>query len=313
MMKRTGFVMLLLLLLAVGAEAQINITLSTAAKMKVYLPDADKANGRAILICPGGGYSYLAESSEGYDWAPYFNEMGYVAAVLYYRMPNGSAGKPLEDAQKAVKYLRARGEKWNIRNGCVGVMGFSAGGHLASTLATHATAESGSRPDFQVLFYPVITMDPSYTHLDSHDHLLGANATEELEISYSSEKQVTEETPPAFITYAANDGTVSTDNSKNYYEALVQHGVSAYIKEYPTGGHGFGFKTTFAYHDDVLAELSAWLGTLDDLLPDAMNYPQVSASPSSAAIYTLSGIPVATSLQALPKGIYIREGKKWVK
>ena len=131
-----------------------------------------------------------------------------------------------------------------------------------------------------------------------------------MEEKYSSEKQVTDETPPAFITYAANDGTVSTDNSKNYYQALLEHHVPAYIKEYPTGGHGFGFKTTFPYHDDVLSELATWLQGLDDLLPDVITSPESSSSRPATAIYTLSGQSVGVSFQELPKGIYVCGGKK---
>lgn len=311
-MKKTMLTLFLLMacIMAKGDVTQKKIYLSGTAYMDVFIPDEDKANGRAILICPGGGYEYLASGSEGTDWAPFLNERGYLVAVLAYRMPQGKADRPLGDAMDAVKRIRQRAASWHVEDGCVGVMGFSAGGHLASTLATHADAASGARPDFQILFYPVITMDPSYTHMGSHDNLLGTNPTEAKEIEYSNEKQVTDTTPPAFITYAADDGTVSPDNAKNYYQALLDHQIPAYIKEYPTGGHGFGFKTTFAYHDDMLSELSTWLEGLDDLLPDAIEAPQSGSSHAASMIYTLGGQPVGTSLQSLPRGFYVRDGKK---
>lgn len=314
---------LLLLGCVLGLQAEPKeISLKTGGKMKVFLPEDGKANGRAIVLCPGGGYEYLSDANEGTSWADYFNDMGYVVAVLYYRLPvKKYTTYPLEDATEAVLYLRRRGAAglWPVQNGCVGVMGFSAGGHLASTLATHRDAESGARPDFQVLFYPVITMDPAYTHMGSHDALLGATPTDEAklaayqekELLYSNEKQVTDDTPPAFITYAANDGTVPVDNSKNYYAALLEHEVPAYIKEYPTGGHGFGWqKAGFNYHEDLLAELTAWLKGLDELLPNGINAPAAEAFPQAPVIYTLDGRPVGTEAESLPRGIYICGGKK---
>lgn len=306
-MKKTLFTLLMLTLVVLQMSAQRHVSLSTDASMDVYLPSLEKAIGRGVIICPGGGYSYLAIDSEGTDWAPYFTEQGYTVAVLSYRMPAGNAVKPLRDAEAAVRYLREKGETWRIKNGCIGIMGFSAGGHVASTLATHA--EDDAHPDFQILFYPVITMEPSYTHMGSHDNLLGANADEEQEELYSNEKQVKETTP----TYAANDGTVSPDNSKNYYAALLQQGIPAFIKEYPTGGHGFGFKTSFAYHDDVLAELSAWMQTLNDLLPDGIFSVENEKVTSQGSIYTLDGRFAGNTLQNLPKGLYVREGKKLLK
>lgn len=295
-----------------------DISLKTGGKMEVFRPDADKACGRAIVLCPGGGYSYLSTENEGTSWAEYFTDMGYVVAVLKYRLPESKYdSRPFEDAQEAVLYLRRKGETWNIKNGCVGIMGFSAGGHVASTLATHA--EEGAEPDFQVLFYPVITMNPSYTHMGSHDYLLGSTPTDEAklpayqekELYYSNEKHVTANTPPAFITYAADDSTVPVENSKNYYDALVENGVPAYIKEYPSGGHGFGwYKASFAYHDDLISELSAWLNSLDEILPDGVALPLAGEASVDTMIYTLDGRPVGTSVQGLPRGIYISGGRK---
>jgi acetyl esterase/lipase len=314
-MKRILFAWAMMLCgcMLVQAQTALPVTLSTGARMDVYrVPNAQPANGRAVLICPGGGYEYLAKESEGTDWVLYFRNQGYVVIVLSYRMPNGVADAPLEDAKAAMLAIREKGTKWRIENGCVGVMGFSAGGHVASTLATHADVESGARPDFQILFYPVITMNPSYTHMGSHDNLLGANATEELEALYSNELHVNAQTPRAFITYAANDGTVSPDNSKNYYNALTENNVEAYIKEYPTGGHGFGFKTSFAYHDDVLQELSTWLTGLDEEFPNAVEAPKMEKA-TSGKIYRMDGTGMGASWQALPSGVYICDGVKRAK
>lgn len=314
---RALFALGALLVCSVSAMAA-DIALKTGGKMEVFRPDADKACGRAIVLCPGGGYSYLSTENEGTSWAEYFTDLGYVVAVLKYRLPEMKYdSRPLEDAQEAVLYLRRKGETWNIENGCVGIMGFSAGGHVASTLATHA--EEGAEPDFQVLFYPVITMDPSYTHIGSHDYLLGSTPTDEAkladyqakELFYSNEKHVTENTPPAFITYAADDSTVPVANSKNYYDALVENGVPAYIKEYPSGGHGFGwYKASFAYHDDLIKELTSWLNSLDEILPDDIALPQAGETSADTMIYTLDGRPVGTSAQGLPRGIYISGGRK---
>ena len=316
MMKKT-LLLILLGLFALGSMAEKNITLKTGAKMKVYLPEDNVANGRAVVLCPGGGYSYLADANEGTDWAPYFNELGYAVAVLYYRMPQMHyTTYPLDDVTEAVLYLRRKSDQgqWNLSGKCVGVMGFSAGGHVASTLATHATTESGARPDFQILFYPVITMEPSYTHMGSHDNLLGVPTTEEKELLYSNEKQVTDETPVAFITYASDDSTVPVANSTNYAAALAEHGVSAYTKAYPSGGHGFGwYKASFAYHDDLLAELTAWLNGLDEVLPNGVEEIPTGEAQVPLGIYTLDGRAVGKDWNQLPAGVYVRDGEKTLK
>ncbi|MDE6175651.1 MAG: alpha/beta hydrolase [Duncaniella sp.] len=225
--------------------------------MRVYLPEASKATGRAVVALPGGGYSHLALNHEGHDWAPFFNEQGIAYAVVTYTMPKGDRSLPVSDAQNAVKLMRDSAERWHIDPAQIGIMGSSAGGHLASTVATHAPAES--RPDFQILFYPVITMDKSYTHRGSHDNLLGKEAGEELENEYSNEKQVTAETPRAFLILSSDDKAVPPANSVNYYTALLSNGIPASLHIYPTGGHGWGYRNTFSYHDQVLDELRAWL------------------------------------------------------
>lgn len=217
---------------------------------------AKNGNGLAVIMCPGGGYSHLATSHEGHDMAAWFNAQGITYAVLIYRMPNGHNEVPLSDAQQAMRIMRQHAGEWNIQK--LGIMGASAGGHLASTVATHFT-DPETRPDFQILFYPVITMDLTYTHKGSHDNLLGKDAGKELEDKYSNEKQVTAQTPQAFIMHSSDDRAVPVANSINYYTALVRNNVPATLHTYPIGGHGWGFRDSFLYKRQWTGELEKWL------------------------------------------------------
>lgn len=225
--------------------------------LRVFLPAPELATGRAVLVLPGGGYTFLAVDHEGYDWAPYFNKQGIAVIVLKYRMPHGDRTLPIADAEAAMKLLRDSAIVWKLNPNDIGIMGSSAGGHLASTIATHAVKEL--RPNFQILFYPVITMDKSFTHLGSHDNLLGKEASEALENEYSNEKQVTKDTPRAFIVYSDDDKVVHPANGVNYYLALHKNGVPAVLHIYPTGGHGWGIHENFLYKSEMQAELTSWL------------------------------------------------------
>lgn len=228
--------------------------------VRVFLPAPELSTGRVVVACPGGGYSHLAYHHEGYDWAPYFNKQGIALVVLKYRMPKGGhKDVPVSDAEEALRMVRDSAAVWNINPSDVGIMGFSAGGHLASTVATHASPEV--RPDFQILFYPVITMDKTYTHMGSHNNLLGKGASAELEVLYSNEKQVNKDTPRAFIAYSDDDKTVPPANGVNYYLALHEAGVPATLHVYPSGGHGWGIRESFLFKNLMLDELSAWLST----------------------------------------------------
>ena len=224
----------------------------TEATLTIY--PAKKPNGQAIVACPGGGYAGIATTHEGHDMAAWFNTQGITYAVLHYRMPYGKHEIPLSDAHQAIRYMRKNGEKWGIEQ--LGIMGSSAGGHLASTAATHFTEET--RPDFQILFYPVVTMT-DYTHQGSKDNLLGKNPSEELVKLYSNELQVTEQTPPAFIMHSSNDDAVPVLNSINYYLALCKHGVWSSMHLYPIGGHGWGYNESFPYKAQWKNELEKWL------------------------------------------------------
>ena len=225
----------------------------TTPTLTVY--PASHPNGMAIIMCPGGGYGGLAMKHEGHDMAPWFNTQGITYAVLKYRMPNGHHDVPLSDALQAVRLMREHANEWHIQK--IGIMGASAGGHLACTAATHYTAET--RPDFQILFYPVVSMDLANCHKGSRDNLLGKSPSEELVKLYSNELQVTGDTPPAFIMHSSNDGAVPVSNSVNYYLALVKNKVSVSLHTYPIGGHGWGFRDNFTYKRQWTGELEKWL------------------------------------------------------
>ena len=227
------------------------------AELTIFLPNANLATGRAIIICPGGGYDHLAFEKEGTNWASFFNEQGIAAFVLKYRMPKGNPLVPTSDAEEAIKIVRQNAKKYNIDPQQVGIMGSSAGGHLASTIATHSTGDA--KPDFHILFYPVITMDSSFTHMGSKNNFLGQDPSEELVNKYSSELQVTKETPRVFIVLSNDDTGVPPKNGANYYMECNLKRVPAVLHIYPTGGHGWGSLETFAYHIEVRQELKSWL------------------------------------------------------
>jgi acetyl esterase/lipase len=223
----------------------------TKPTLQIYLPEKEKATGTAVVICPGGGYAVVVYQAEGVRTAKEFAKYGIAAFVLKYRLPNDSTMidkniGPLQDAQQAIKVVRENASKWGIDTNKIGIMGFSAGGHVASTEATHyrkAVIENKNntnlRPDFQILVYPVISMEDNLTHLGSRTELLGKNPSQKLKDEFSSELHVDKNTPPAYITQAGDDKTVTVDNSIVYYEALRHHGVAAELHLYPHGGHGF--------------------------------------------------------------------------
>lgn len=222
------------------------------ATLTIY--PASKPNGQVIIACPGGGYAGIATTHEGHDMATWFNTQGITYAVLHYRMPYGKHEIPLSDAHQAIRYMRKHASQWSINQ--IGIMGSSAGGHLASTAATHFTEDT--RPDFQILFYPVVTMS-DYTHQGSKDNLLGKNPTNDLVRLYSNEMQVNAQTPPAFIMHSSDDTVVPVANSINYYMNMVKQGVMATMHLYPIGGHGWGYNENFPYKSQWKNELEKWL------------------------------------------------------
>jgi acetyl esterase/lipase len=219
-----------------------------------YQPKKTVTNGSAILICPGGGYSHLAMYKEGKKVALWLNSLGITAFVLKYRMPTDLIMKdksigPLQDAQEAIRTIRRNAKEWNIDPTKIGVLGFSAGGHLASTIATHYQDNVydadpiSARPDFCILIYPVISMEEGITHNGSKNSLLGPNASKELIAKYSNEKQVNANTPKTFIVHASDDNVVPVENSIQYYMNLKKHNVPVEMHLYQNGGHGFGLGT----------------------------------------------------------------------
>lgn len=264
------FVLLVLLLtgLQVSAQSTPKPFDIEQPSLRVFLPAPELATGRAVVACPGGGYSGLAVNHEGYDWAPYFNKQGIALIVLKYRMPKGDRTLPISDAEAAMKMVRDSADVWNLNPNDIGIMGSSAGGHLASTIATHAP--EALRPNFQILFYPVITMDKSFTHMGSHDNLLGKDASADLEKEFSNEKQVTKETPRAFIVYSDDDKVVPPANGVNYYLALNKKGVPSVLHIYPIGGHGWGIREDFLYKSEMQNELTSWLRSFKAPRKDAV-------------------------------------------
>ncbi|MCR6505496.1 alpha/beta hydrolase [Bacteroides muris (ex Fokt et al. 2023)] len=219
---------------------------------------ASQPNGMAIIMCPGGAYSGLAMRHEGLDMASWLNAQGITYAVLKYRMPNGHNEIPLSDAEQAIRLIREHAAEWGVNPQRVGIMGASAGGHLAASLATLYSSDK-TRPDFQILFYPVISMQPGITHGGSRTNLLGENPSQELEQKYSLERQVSARTPQAFIMLSSDDDAVPPINGIGYFLALRDHKVPASLHAYPTGGHGWGFRDNFPYKRQWTEELEKWL------------------------------------------------------
>jgi acetyl esterase/lipase len=238
--------------------------------LSVFLPDKSKANGTAVIICPGGGYWIASIVKEGYAVARRFNEMGIAAFVLKYRIPNDSAMvdktiAPLQDAQRAIQLVRMNAKEWNIDTNKVGIMGFSAGGHVASTAATHFeksyidnSQKIDLRPDFALLIYPVISFTDAIAHIGSRDQLIGKNPSQKMIDLYSGELQVTAQTPPTFLVQASDDNTVPVANSIVYYEALLKYKIPVEMHLYKSGGHGFGMHNSTT-EDDWMNSCKNWM------------------------------------------------------
>ena len=234
------------------AKSGIHYEKVTDPTLTVFLPSPEKAIGTAVMICPGGGYGMLAFDHEGLQIAKWLNENGIAGIILKYRLPSDLIMKdksigPLQDAQEGMRIIRRNAREWKINPAKVGVIGFSAGGHLASTLSTHFAEKVynmkdsvSARPDFSILIYPVITFDPSFTHMGSRNNLIGNDPSQEMITHFSNELQVTPSTPPAFLVHAADDNAVPVRNSVEYFTALVKLKIPSELHVFQKGGHGFG-------------------------------------------------------------------------
>ncbi len=236
----------------------LNLSEDGECNLTCYLPQ--NPNGRAIVDCPGGGYSHLAIDHEGHDWAEYFNKQGIAFFVLKYRMPHGDRNIPLGDAYKAMRTVRDSAQVWRVNREDVGIMGFSAGGHLASSVSTHA--DSDARPNFSILFYPVISMDERITHKGSCVNFLGEErkTNPKLVEEWSNDKAVSSTTPRAILLMSNDDKVVPpVTNGVAYYTSMNKAGKECELHVYPKGGHGWGFRSSWKHHDQMLKDLSAWL------------------------------------------------------
>ncbi len=245
--------------MSVSAQGPRVVTVDNP-KMTAYIPAKDVANGQAVVICPGGGYVFLATGHEGNQWAPFFNDQGYAAIVLEYTFPKGDRKLPMQDVEKCFKVVADSAAVWNINVDRIGIMGSSAGGHLASTMATHPVG--ACKPAFQILFYPVISMEKGVTHEGSACGFLGENAPDGLRKEWSNQYNVTSETSPAFIVLSSDDTVVPPANSIGYFNALNAAGVPAAMHIYPKGGHGWGYNKNengLPERERMLDELRDWL------------------------------------------------------
>lgn len=234
------------------------ITDISKASMTVY--PSSKPNSKAIIMCPGGGYHCECYTFEGHNFAEWMNSIGVTFIVVKYRLPNsGHYEVPVTDTHRAIVLAREHCKEWNIDPHAVGIMGASAGGHLAATTAN--IFSENDRPDFQVLLYPVITMKAGKAQVDSKGFLLGGNPSDDLINRYSMELQVTDKTPRAFITFCSDDNIVQPCNSIEYFNALLAHHVPAAMFVYPVGGHGFGSNDSFTFKRQWTGELEKWLTT----------------------------------------------------
>lgn len=236
------------------ANCKVRLNEKERPTLTVYLPAADRAIGTAIIIFPGGGYGTLVTDTEGTPIARAFLEQGIAAIVVKYRLPDAQKMEdkslgPLMDAQQAMKMVRTKAAGWHINPSKIGVIGFSAGGHVASSLGTHFKTSYipnkeniGLRPDFMVLVYPVISMDTALTHMGSRTNLLGKEPGPERVSLFSNENQVSPDTPPAYLTHTGDDQVVKVENSIAFYKALQKHKIDSELHLFPRGDHGFVLK-----------------------------------------------------------------------
>lgn len=211
----------------------------------------------AVILCPGGGYGFLESWREGYMWFPFFYIQGYTVALLEYRLPNHDHQAPMTDGAEAIRAMRSHAAEWSFDEHRVGMMGFSAGGHITSFLMVNDSMSA--RPDFAILFYPVISMQDGLAHEGARNYLLGEHPSAHLKDYYSNELHVSGQIPPTYIVVCTDDEIVSPRNAFGFYEAMRSKSHSVTLREYPTGGHGWGYRLTFAHHWQMVRDLTEWL------------------------------------------------------
>jgi acetyl esterase/lipase len=269
--KMLAVCIILLLLISANIHAQKVVKLwdgnpptnngleNQSPELTIYSPEQSKNTGMAVVICPGGGYAGLAMDHEGKQVAEWLVGQGITGVILKYRLPNKHKYVPLEDAHQAMRYVREHAKELGVKENKVGIAGFSAGGHLASTVSTHyAVSGTSTRPDFSILFYPVITMEIA-THGGSKLHLLGDKPSVADVYTFSNEKQVNTNTPPTILLLSDDDKAVLPVNSTLYYDALKRNNIDATMYIFPEGGHGWGMRDSFKYHTQMLELLGIWL------------------------------------------------------
>ena len=254
-----------------SADNWIKMKNVTNPTLEMYPAEKNNTNGTAVIICPGGAYSVLAIIHEGSQVAKWLNTIGITAFVLNYRLPDAAIMKdksiaPLQDAQEAMRIVRLHAKEWNINPNKIGIIGFSAGGHVASTLATHfndkvyqSKDSVSARPDFSILIYPVITMDSATTNSWSRDNLIGKNPAKKEVLYFSNELQVTKNTPPAFLVHSIDDDAVPVENSINYAMALHKYNIPCELHIYQSGKHGYGMGRTTNTESSWTDACKKWL------------------------------------------------------
>ena len=303
-----------LMLLSMGTQAQtarqftLDLTADGKAQMVCYLPETP--SGKAIVGIPGGGYSVLSNNHEGTMASGWLNAQGIAYFVVNYRLPEGDRSKPMGDVMQGIRIVRDSAQVWGINPHDVGIMGFSAGGHLASVISTHAPYEL--RPDFSILFYPVISMVPEVSHKWSCINFLGEDGLKNPELvrDFSTMNAVRRHlTPPALIITASDDRLVPfVTNGLEYYKAMRQAGNDCAMYVYPTGDHGFGFGPWFKYHDQLLTDIGNWLKARQTPKPDAIRVACIGNSITDG-----HGIDMATAY-GYPALLQKKLGDKyWVK
>lgn len=235
----------------------VHVHLPHGAVLHIFPALRDNQDNGAVILCPGGGYSFLAKWQEGYMWFPFFLQQGFIPAMLEYRMPKQDCHIPMVDGAEAIRMMRQHAKEWHFNENNIGIMGFSAGGHLASSIIV--TDVDSIRPNFGILFYPVISMKKELTHMDTHDQLLGVDASTELELQYSNELHISEKTPPVYLAHSSDDLGVSPQNSILFYNGMRAHNRPVMLHIYPSGGHGWGYRLSVEHHRQMLEDLADWL------------------------------------------------------